>query len=128
MAMQKHSGKVTSYTATATGGGIQFQDGGGLVPVVPLVSDSVISGNSAVLAGGGVDCTGISPTLAGCVISGNSVVDLGGGVEIVDSEDKVRAALPQLEALLVQADSGGLMTLENAEIIRYTHGAGGEER
>lgn len=49
-------------------------------------------------------------------------------IEIVDSEDKIRAALPQLEALLSEADSGGLMTLEKTEIIRYTHGAEGRER
>ena len=44
-------------------------------------------------------------------------------VEIVDSEDKIRAALPALEAMIEAAGSGGLMTLEAVEIIKYTHGA-----
>ena len=44
-------------------------------------------------------------------------------IEIVDSEEKIRAALPRLDALLEEAGCGGLITLERAEIIRYTHGA-----
>lgn len=43
-------------------------------------------------------------------------------IEIVDTEERVRAALPTLDALLEEAGCGGLMTLERAEIIRYTHG------
>src|SRR5512146_2406693 len=44
-------------------------------------------------------------------------------VEIVDSEDKIRAALPELDTLIEKAGCGGLVTLERAEVIRYTHGA-----
>ena len=44
-------------------------------------------------------------------------------IEIVDSEEKVRSALPALDALMEAAGSGGLITLEKAEIIKYTHGA-----
>ncbi len=44
-------------------------------------------------------------------------------VEIVDTEDKIRAALPEFDALIVAAGCGGLITLERAEIIKYTHGA-----
>jgi uncharacterized protein len=43
-------------------------------------------------------------------------------VEIVDSEEKIRAALPELDAMIEAAGNGGLITLEKAEIIRYTHG------
>ena len=43
-------------------------------------------------------------------------------IEIVDSEEKIRAALPELDALIEAAGCGGLVTLERAEIIRYTHG------
>jgi hypothetical protein len=46
-------------------------------------------------------------------------------IEIVDSEDKIRAALPELDALIEAARCGGLVTLERAEVIRYTHGAAG---
>jgi PII-like signaling protein len=45
-------------------------------------------------------------------------------IEIVDSEEKIRAALPHIDALMEAAGSGGLVTLEKADIIRYTHGAG----
>jgi PII-like signaling protein len=44
-------------------------------------------------------------------------------VEIVDSEDNVRAALPHFDAMIEAAGGGGLVTLEKAEIIKYTHGA-----
>ena len=44
-------------------------------------------------------------------------------IEIVDAEEKVRAALPELDALMETAKSGGLITLEAAEIIKYTHGS-----
>jgi uncharacterized protein len=44
-------------------------------------------------------------------------------IELVDSEDKIRAFLPRLEALLEEAACGGLITLEKAEVIRYTPGA-----
>jgi hypothetical protein len=44
-------------------------------------------------------------------------------IEIVDTEERIREALPQLDALIDAAGCGGLVTLERAEIIRYTHGA-----
>jgi uncharacterized protein len=43
-------------------------------------------------------------------------------IEIVDSEEKIRAALPELDALIESAGCGGLVTLERAEVIRYSHG------
>ena len=43
-------------------------------------------------------------------------------IEIVDTEEKLRAALPALDALIESAGCGALVTLERAEIIRYTHG------
>jgi uncharacterized protein len=43
-------------------------------------------------------------------------------VEIIDSEEKIRALLPSLDAMMEAAGSGGLITLEKAEIITYTHG------
>ena len=46
-------------------------------------------------------------------------------VEIVDSEDNVRAALPHFDAMIEAAGGGGLVTLEKAEIIKYTHGGAG---
>jgi PII-like signaling protein len=43
-------------------------------------------------------------------------------IEIVDTEEKILAALPQLDAMMEAAGGGGLITLEKAEIIKYTHG------
>ena len=43
-------------------------------------------------------------------------------IEIVDTEEKIRAALPRFDALLEETGCGGLITLERADIIKYTHG------
>ena len=43
-------------------------------------------------------------------------------IEIVDSEENIRAALPELAALIEAAECGALVTLERAEVIRYAHG------
>jgi hypothetical protein len=43
-------------------------------------------------------------------------------VEIVDSDEKIRAALPELDAMIEATGSGGLVTLEKTEIIKYSHG------
>jgi uncharacterized protein len=43
-------------------------------------------------------------------------------VEVVDSEEKIRALLPALDAMLAAVGNGGLITLEKVEIIKYTHG------
>jgi PII-like signaling protein len=45
-------------------------------------------------------------------------------IEIVDSEEKIRDALGVFDTLLEEAGGGGLITLENAEIIRYSQGKG----
>lgn len=44
-------------------------------------------------------------------------------IEIVDSEDNIRAVLPALDAIMEACGGGGLVTLEKAEIIKYTHGS-----
>lgn len=43
-------------------------------------------------------------------------------IEIVDTEEKIRAALGALDTLMEQAGGGGLVTLEKAEIIKYSQG------
>ena len=44
-------------------------------------------------------------------------------VEIVDTEEKINAFLPVLDAMLVKAE--GLVTLEKVQVLRY--GAGGQD-
>jgi PII-like signaling protein len=43
-------------------------------------------------------------------------------VEITDQEEKINAFLPRLHALFEQAQCGGLVTMENVQVIRYTRG------
>ena len=43
-------------------------------------------------------------------------------VEIVDTEEKIKAFMPLVDDLFNKSGGGGLMTLEKAEIIRYTPG------
>jgi hypothetical protein len=40
-------------------------------------------------------------------------------VEIIDCEEKIRTLLPYIDAMMEAAASGGLVTLEKAEVIRY---------
>ena len=48
--------------------------------------------------------------------------DLPVVVEIVDTEEKVRSFMPMVDEMFQRSGSGGMVTLERAEIIRYTHG------
>ena len=50
--------------------------------------------------------------------------DLPMVIEIVDEEKKVDDFLPTLQALFEKADSGGLMTIEKVDVIRYVHRSG----
>ena len=48
--------------------------------------------------------------------------DLPVVIEIVDSEEKIRAFTATVEQLFESTRSGGLITLEKAEVIRYKAG------
>ena len=41
-------------------------------------------------------------------------------IEIVDEIEKIEAFLPQLEKIFEEANCGGLITIEKAEVIKYT--------
>ena len=43
-------------------------------------------------------------------------------VEIVDTEEKIKGFLPEVDRLIALAHSGALITLEKAEVIRYSAG------
>ena len=43
-------------------------------------------------------------------------------IEIVDTEEKIREFTKTVEQLFEQTKSGGLITIEKAEVIRYTAG------
>ncbi len=44
-------------------------------------------------------------------------------VEIVDTKEAVERFIPSVDAILGRAKSGGLVTKEPVDIIRYTHGS-----
>ena len=44
-------------------------------------------------------------------------------VEIVDEEEKIDAFTARLHELFAAAQSGGLVTLEKVQVIRYLHGS-----
>jgi PII-like signaling protein len=48
--------------------------------------------------------------------------DLPVVVEIVDTEQKIQSFMPVVDDLFQRSGSGGMITIERAEIIRYTHG------
>ena len=50
--------------------------------------------------------------------------DLPVVVEIVDEATKIDDFLSTINDLLEEADSGGLVTVEKAHVIRYLHGGG----
>ncbi|MDH3253014.1 MAG: DUF190 domain-containing protein [Ignavibacteria bacterium] len=43
-------------------------------------------------------------------------------VEVVDTEDRIRGFMPLVDEMFQRSGSGGMITLEKADIIRYTHG------
>ncbi len=50
--------------------------------------------------------------------------DLPVVVEIVDTEERIREFLPLVDDLFQRSGSGGMITLEKADVIRYTQGGG----
>ncbi len=55
------------------------------------------------------------------------ILDLSGDmpiiIEINDDEEKINAFLPTLQNMIEQSRSGGLITMEKVNVIRYLHGA-----
>jgi uncharacterized protein len=41
-------------------------------------------------------------------------------IEIVDEEEKINMLIPLVESIFEKADAGGLVTIERAEIIKYS--------
>lgn len=48
--------------------------------------------------------------------------DLPVVIEIVDTEEKIRNFLPIVDEMIESSGCGAMITLEKAEIIRYSHG------
>jgi len=48
--------------------------------------------------------------------------DLPFVIEIVDTEDKIKAFIPIVDQLFEETGCGGMLTIEKAEVIKYTHG------
>jgi uncharacterized protein len=43
-------------------------------------------------------------------------------IELVDTEERIRQFLPRVDELFEQSGSGGMVTIEKAEIVRYSAG------
>jgi PII-like signaling protein len=60
------------------------------------------------------------------VIHSSKILRLSGDlpivIEIIDLEEKIRDFIPVVDAMIEHAGCGALMTVERAEVIRYTHG------
>ncbi len=41
-------------------------------------------------------------------------------IEIIDSKEKIESYIPIVKSIFEEANNGGLITIENAEIIHYT--------
>jgi len=49
--------------------------------------------------------------------------DLPVVLEIVDTEDRINRFMTNVDVMFERSGCGGLITLERAEVIRYTHGS-----
>ena len=43
-------------------------------------------------------------------------------IEIIDTEDKIKAFIPVVDQLFEETGCGGMLTMEKADVIKYTHG------
>lgn len=92
---------------------------------VPLYEAIVREAKAAGLAGA-TAWRGITGYGSGSRIRTAKILDLSSDlpviVEITDREDRINAFLPTLDKLFETADSGGLVTIEKVQIIKYLHG------
>ena len=92
---------------------------------VPLYETIVREAKAAGLAGATAwrGLTGFGPSTR---IRTAKILDLSADlpvvVEITDDESKITAFLPVLDRLFEESNGGGLVTLENVQILRYSHG------
>lgn len=92
---------------------------------VPLYEAIVREAKAAGLAGATAwrGLTGFGPSTR---IRTAKILDLSADlpvvVEITDEEAQIAAFLPVLDGLFAESKSGGLVTLEKVQIIRYRHG------
>jgi parallel beta-helix repeat protein len=86
-----HTGETTTSVVegfTITNG--SADRGGGIYCVgsSPTIADCTVTGNTAALYGGGIEClTGASLTIRDCTISGNSAGNAGGGIDCYDGSN-----------------------------------------
>lgn len=91
---------------------------------VPLYEAIVKEARSAGLAGATAwrGVLGYGPTSR---IRSAKILDLSSDlpvvIEINDDEDKINAFLPRLHELFEAAQSGGLITIEKVQVIKYLH-------
>ena len=79
-----------------------------------LVAEARASGLSGATVLRGIESYGASS-----VVHRSRLVDLPIVVEIVDTEEKMRAYLERIEAVLEEAACGVLMTMERVDVLRW---------
>lgn len=94
---------------------------------VPLYEAIIREAKAAGLAGA-TAWRGITGYGSGSRIRTAKILDLSSDmpvvIEISDREDRIQAFLPELDRLIEAANSGGLVTLESVQVIRYLPGGG----
>ena len=93
---------------------------------VPVYEKIVTEARKAGLAGATV-LKGVMGYGGSSIIHTSKLLDLSEDlpliIEIVDEAAKIEAFVPIVDKIFEDADSGGLITLEKAEILKYTAGS-----
>ena len=95
----------------------------------PLYEELVFAAKKAGISGATV-LRGIMGYGAGSIVHSTKFLELSSDlplvVEMVDKESKISAFVPIVEEMFSKAGSGGLITLEKVEVLRYRPGLSGK--
>ena len=123
---------TATFTDSTISGNTAGQDGAGIFnSMIATVTNCIISGNKAVMGGGGFHNYNIGiATISGSTISGNSAGMGGGGVFNYDTGAKLTVSSSTISGNTAGHDGGGLFntgtaTVTNSEISRNTAGHDG---
>ena len=96
----------------------------------PLYEQIIFEAKKSGLAGA-TAVRGIMGFGAHSIIHKSKMIELSSDlpviIEIVDSENKIRDFISKVESLFEESKNGGLITIENAEVILYKPGSGKSE-
>ncbi|MFW6218628.1 MAG: DUF190 domain-containing protein [Bacteroidota bacterium] len=91
----------------------------------PLYEEVVFAAKNAGISGATV-LRGIMGYGADSIVHSTKFLELSSDlplvIEVIDNEEKISNFIPRVEALFEKAKSGGLITLEKVEVLRYRSG------